>query len=78
LKHRSELTALGIPADITASDDRWRYTLLHGSDIESGWHYSLLSDDAASKLLAFLQPLFPNPAGIWLVEDLQRRVGMRG
>ncbi len=76
--NRAELTACGIPADIAASDQRWRYTLLHGDDLESGWDESLLSKEQAGRLLALLGPLFPTSTGIWLVERLQRRSGVGG
>lgn len=75
LKHRGDLISLGIPADIASSDDRWRYTLLHGDDLESGWDESWLTDEQARKLVAFLAPFFPNAAAIDLVLRLQRRFG---
>ena len=78
LKHRGELTSLGLPTDIVSSDDRWRYTLLHGDDLESGWDESWLTDAQARKLLDFLGPLFSNTVGVDLVVRLQRRLGMRG
>ncbi len=77
LANRAELTACGIPSDIAASDQRWRYTLLHGDDLESGWDESRLSDEQAARLLTLLNPLFPNPFGVWLLERLQRRLRMR-
>lgn len=78
LTHRGELTALGIPADIASSDERWRYTLSHGDDLKSGWDESWLTDDQARELLAFLNPLFPNTVAVDLVVRLRRRLGMGG
>jgi hypothetical protein len=78
LKHRSDLADCDIPSDIAGDDRRWKYVLLHGDDIESGWSESLLSHEQATKLLALLEPHFPNPIGIWLVEALRRRCGGRG
>jgi hypothetical protein len=78
LKHRGELTALGIAADIASSDDRWSYVLFHGDDLESGWDESWLSDDQARKLAAFLTSHFSDTGCFDLVERLQRRLGMRG
>jgi hypothetical protein len=77
LKHRGELTALGIPAEIMASDDRWRYTLDHGDDLDSGWDESWLTDEQARKVVAILGPLFPGTSGVDLVVRLERRLGMR-
>ena len=78
IKHRADLTDCGIPSDIAGDDRRWTYVLLHGDDVESGWSELSLSDEQAGKLLALLEPHFPNPIGIWLVEGLQRRRGGRG
>jgi len=60
-----------------SSDQRWRYTLSHGDDLESGWDESWLTDDQARKLVDFLAPLFPNTVAVDLVERLRRRLGTR-
>jgi hypothetical protein len=74
LAHRAQLTACGVPAEIAASDKRWRYVLYHGDDPQSGWDETWLSNDQARNLLAFLGPLLPNPVGADLVERIQRRI----
>ncbi len=73
LAHRAELAACGVPSEVLATDRRWRYALLHADDPGTGWDVSWLSDVHARRLLQLLEPLFPNPVGIWLVERLQRR-----
>lgn len=78
IQHGSDLADCGIPVDIAGDDRRWIYVLLHGDDIETGWTESWLSDEQATKLLALLEPHFPNAIGIWLVELLQRRRSERG
>ncbi len=74
IKHRADLADCGIPPDIANDDRRWRYVVLHGDDLVSGWSETWLSDEQATKLLALLEPHFPAPSGIWLVEALQRRL----
>jgi hypothetical protein len=77
IAHRAELADYGIPSDVTGDDQRWSYVLLHGDDLQTGWSASWLPEEHAAKLLALLEPHFPNPIGVWLVEALQRRRGGR-
>ena len=72
-KHRSELSACGIPADVAGAERRWVHLLLHGYDAGSAWSNELLTAEPAAELLALLDPHFRNPVGIWLVEALRRR-----
>jgi hypothetical protein len=74
IKHRAELAECGIPSEVAGDDRRWTYVLLHGDDLETGWEASWISDEQARRLLALLDPHFPNPIGVWLVESLQRRL----
>ena len=78
IAHRAELSDCGIPSDVAGNDRRWLYVLFHGDDLETGWSESWLSDEQASKLLALLEPHFPNPVCIAdLVDALRRRRGRR-
>ena len=72
IANKGALLECGIPAEIAASDRRWRYVLLHGNDPASGWSSAWLSAPQANQLLALLKPHVPSPAGIWLIEDLNR------
>ena len=74
IKHLADLADCGIPPDIAGDDRRWRYVLYHGDDLVSGWSETWLSDAQATKLLALLEPHFPNRTGADLVEALRRRL----
>ena len=73
IRHRGDLADCGIPPDVAGDDRRWKYVLLHGDDVRTGWLESWLSDQQAAELLALLEPYFPSARGTWLVEALQRR-----
>jgi hypothetical protein len=77
LAHRGDLLECGVPVDVTSSDRRWGYTLLHGDDPSTGWNDTWLTDEQATRLLELLEPAIPSPVGIWLIENLQRRLRNR-
>ena len=74
IAHRADLVRCGIPYDVTESDRRWTHALLHGFDPQSKWGSSSLSDQEARELLALLRSHFENSVGIWLAEDLLKRL----
>jgi hypothetical protein len=72
ISHRSELIECGIPFDVANDDRRWTYVLLHGDDLATGWKHTWLTEQQTTKLLALLQPYFPEPVGEGLVKALRR------
>ena len=74
LANRSQLGACGVPAEVTASDRRWVYVLLHGDDYPgTGWDVSWLLPKQAAELLAVLD----RDRASWIGYDLVRLLRQR-
>lgn len=74
LANKSLLGACGVPAEVTDSDRRWIYLLLHGYDYcGTGWDVSWVSPQQAAELLAVLERQLSSTDGCDLVRLLRKR-----
>jgi hypothetical protein len=75
-KHRNELIAPGLLAELVDDDRRWNHVLLHGDDeLVSGWTVSWISEAQARALLALLRQMIgEDNVGYDLLGVLEKRL----
>lgn len=77
-KHREALLRTGMPDCVLDDERRWHYVLLHGADeFESGWEPSWLTPEQARAMLEVLRPHYPNPIGLELLRELEKRANAK-
>ena len=74
-RSRERLIQAGLPPIVVDDERRWAYVLLHGNDaLDTGWSSADLTLEQCRRLLGVLEEQYPNPIGLWLIEDMQRRI----
>ena len=72
--HREDLLQSGLPLLVIEDCRRWNYVLLHGYDAGiTRWDASWITKEQAERLLMLIRSEYPNPAGLSLIVDLEKR-----
>jgi hypothetical protein len=73
--HREGLLQSGLPLAVIEDGRRWNYLLLHGYDPGSTrWDASWITKEQAEHLLMLIRLQYPNPAGLDLILELEKRI----
>ncbi len=72
--HREDLLQNGLPLSLIEDGRRWNYVLLHGYDAGgTRWDASWITKEQAERLLMLIRLQHPNPAGLCLILELEKR-----
>ena len=68
----------GMPDFVLDDERRCDYVLLHGADeFESGWEPAWISPGEAGAMLGLLRSRYPNPIGLELLQELEKRANAK-